>query len=306
MKGRLKISLPTKILSNHHYLKEVPVEGKITNRFNFMIGWYDLYANQIIRTGNCITLLSTPYAITIDTFWNTNYFEDISKYVFWTFNDSFRQKLIQQLAAIPDSVITRCNDLLTQFAFPYNEADHINPDEELQWCFVKNASLKKSGKYELMYCRDQENRMAIKSALAAFIDRLTAEHDTITVAHENAPSFLSMLVPNNGSQLATLNYINEKVKASGCKFDIFRSVKKSKGNRNPYGFNGCVAAVIDHFYQLNYFVSSYSLEDIFLAYFEYTGNSIAKFSTFMSEFRQDNSYLKHIEMLKQLNINKLI
>lgn len=300
-----KVAFPTKLLSNRYYLSEVPVDGKISNKFHFVIGWYDLYANQIIRTGNCITLLSTPYAITADTFWNANHFEDISKYVFWTFNDSFQKNLIQQLALIPDSVIARCNDLLAQFATPYNEADYTNPDEELQWCFVKNASLKKSGKYELMYSRDQENRMAIKSALADFIDRSPAEQNSITVVNENAPSFLSMLVHNNGSQLAALNYINEKVKASGCKFEIFRSIKKSKGNRNPYGFNGCVAAVIDHFYQLNYFVSTYSLEDIFQAYFEYTGNSIAKFSTFMSEFRQDNSYLKHMEMLKQLNINRL-
>jgi hypothetical protein len=44
MKGRIKVSFPTKILSNRHYLNEVPVEGKVTSKFNFMIGWYDLYA----------------------------------------------------------------------------------------------------------------------------------------------------------------------------------------------------------------------------------------------------------------------
>ncbi|MFB6455896.1 hypothetical protein ACE38W_11550 [Chitinophaga sp. Hz27] len=305
MKNRRKISLLTKYLSNKHYLKEVPVDGKITNRFHFDLGWYYLYANQIIRTGNCITLLSNPYTITIDSFWNTNHFEDISKYVFWTFNDSFQQNLIRQLAFLSESVIARCNELLTRYVIPYNEADYTHPDEELQWCFVKNEFLKKSGKYELMYCRDQENRTAIKSALAAFMNRTSVEQTSIVAPAETVPTFLSMLIPINGSQLVTLNYIDEKVKETGCKFEIFRSIRKSKDNRNPYGFNGCVAAVIDYFYQLNYFDTAYSLEQIFHAYFEHTGNYIAKFSTFMSEFRQDNSYLKHVEMLKQLKINKL-
>lgn len=303
--NRVEVSFPTKLLSNHYYLNEVPVEGKTSNKFHFLIGWYDLYANQIIRTGNCITLLSTHYTITTDNFWNTNHLEDISKYVFWTFNDSFRENLIRLLPLIPDALIPQCNELLTRFPIPYSEASHINPDEELQWCFVKNASLKNSGKFELMYCRDQENRAAIRSALAAFMNRSPVEQAVMAVPVETTPTFLSMLVPINGSHLETLNYIDEKVKASGCKFEIFRSIRKSRDNRNPYGFNGCVAAVIDHFYQLNYFDPAYSLEEIFLAYFKHTGNNIAKFSTFMSEFRQDNSYLKHIEMLKQLKINKL-
>jgi hypothetical protein len=52
-----KISFPTKILSNRYYLNEVLMEGKKTLKFNFRIGYYDLYAAQIIRLGNCITLL---------------------------------------------------------------------------------------------------------------------------------------------------------------------------------------------------------------------------------------------------------
>ncbi len=85
-----KVGLATKLLSNRNYLKEVSVEGKITNKFNFKIGFYDQYAAQIVRSGNCITLLSNDITIDKNTFWNPNYFEDITKYVFWTFNKSFR------------------------------------------------------------------------------------------------------------------------------------------------------------------------------------------------------------------------
>ena len=80
----LKVGFATKLLSNRNYLKEVSVEGKTTNKFNFKIGYYDQYAAQIIRSGNCITLLSNDISITKETFWNPNHFEDLTRYVFWT------------------------------------------------------------------------------------------------------------------------------------------------------------------------------------------------------------------------------
>ncbi|HCN83978.1 MAG TPA: hypothetical protein DIT07_10225, partial [Sphingobacteriaceae bacterium] len=55
-----KIHWPTKIISNKNYIKEVSIDGKVTNTFNFKMGYYDLYATQIMRAGNCITLLSSP------------------------------------------------------------------------------------------------------------------------------------------------------------------------------------------------------------------------------------------------------
>lgn len=47
------------------------------------------------------------------------------------------------------------------------------------------------------------------------------------------------------------------------------------------------------------------MEDVFKAYSAYTGNSIAKLKTFLSDFRKDNSYIKHFNKLKQLKINTL-
>ncbi|MEJ7770196.1 MAG: hypothetical protein WKF89_20425, partial [Chitinophagaceae bacterium] len=50
----------------------------------------------------------------------------------------------------------------------------------------------------------------------------------------------------------------------------------------------------------------YTLEQIFKAYLQYSGNSIGKLKTFLSEFRNDNSFIKHAEKLKQLKIKKLL
>lgn len=306
MKDRIKVSYPTKILSNRHYLNEVPVEGKTTNKFNFMIGWYDLYAAQIIRTGNCITLLSNPYTITADSFWNINYFEDITKYIFWTFNKSFRLKLIEKIPVLSATVLHRSLQLLTEHHIPYNPAKLLDADEELQWCFVKDKSLRESKKYEDVYRLDQENRDAIRLVLEErlLVPTLPEKDDLVQEVH-SALSFVDMIVPTNGSSLETLQFIKDKLKEAEFRFDIFLPVKKSKDNRNPHGFNGCLAAVIDFFYQRNYFVQTYPLEAIFEAYFQYTGNQIAKFNSFLSEFRQDNSFIKHIDMLNKLKINKL-
>jgi hypothetical protein len=306
MKGRIKVSYPTKFLSNHYYLNEVPVEGKTTSKFNFTIGWYDLYAAQIIRTGSCITLLSNPYSITVDSFWNINYFEDITRYVFWTFNRSFRLKLIQQIPVLSTTVLNSSLQLLTENYLPYDEARLSEADEELQFCFVKDKSLRKSKKYEDMYRLDQENRAAIKLALEErAIAPTLPEPDSLVQEANLAPTLLDMIVPTNGSTLETLQFIKDKLLEAEFRFDIFLPVKKSKDNRNPHGFNGCIAAMIDFFYQRNYFVQAYSLDQVFEAYFIYSGNSIAKFSSFLSEFRQDNSFVKYSDRLNKLKINKL-
>jgi len=69
-----KISFLTKFLSNRHYISEVPVEGKKSSKFHFATGYFDRYVDQIIRTGNCITLLSTKFEISEESFWNINHF----------------------------------------------------------------------------------------------------------------------------------------------------------------------------------------------------------------------------------------
>ncbi len=120
-KLKRKIHWPTKIISNKNYIKEVSIDGKVTNTFNFKTGYYDLYAAQIMRTGNCITLLSSPPVFSLESFRNGNLFEDIAKYVFWTFNENYRLQLMEHLSNFSDIELQRCQNLLNKNFIPYED-----------------------------------------------------------------------------------------------------------------------------------------------------------------------------------------
>ena len=109
----------------------------------------------------------------------------------------------------------------------------------------------------------------------------------------------------NGSPEETLQFIIQKTEEAGFEYKLFSRIPRLENGKNPYGLNGSMAAMIDFFYQLNYFKKEYTLEEIFKAYLQYSGNTIGKFKTFISEFRQDNSFIKYSEKLKKLKINKL-
>ena len=191
----LKVGFATKLLSNRNYLKEVSVEGKTTNKFNFNIGYYDQYAAQIIRSGNCITLLSNEITITKETFWNPNHFEDITRYVFWTFNKSFLFILIENVDLLTLPTANRCALLLRENFTPYSVDLEKSSDEELRWCVVQNKHLIEDPNFEQMYALDKENRSALLDALALRITPNEAEQKeepTIPadVIVENKKSFI--------------------------------------------------------------------------------------------------------------------
>lgn len=317
MGKRVKVGFATKFLSNHYYLNEVPVEGQTTSKFNFKIGFNDQYAAQIITTGNCITLLSNHITLTDESFWNTNYFENLTKYVFWTFNESFLLKLIEKMEILKLPVLKRCAELLQKHFIPYVEPLPDHPNEELKWCFVKNENLKKDPKFSQMYLLDEQNRTAILHTIEKrIVESSKPLSQPVTVAEPatledlipppaKPLSFLEMLEPINGSPEETLQFIKQKIEEAGFKDNLFSPIPKSDNGKNQYGLNGRIAAMIDCFYQLRYFKKEYTLEQIFKAYLQYSGNSIGKLKTFISEFRNNNSYIKHAEMLKKLKIKKL-
>jgi hypothetical protein len=307
-----KVGFATKFLSNRNYLKEVSVEGKTTPKFHFNFALYDYYAAQIIRSGNCITLLSNNISITKENFWNTNYFEDLTRYVFWTFNKSFLLTLIENIELLNLSTITRCQHLLEDNFVPYDAKLEQEADEEVQWCLVKNGFLKKDEKFKQMYLLDKDNRTEILKALNVKLASFGSADHTVQAADEKstatetkATSFLDLLKPINNDGLQTLHFIQQKLEEASFDFNLFTKIDKLPNGKNPYGLNGAIAAMIDFFYQHDYFKKEHSLEEIFKSYFSYTGNSIAKLKTFLSEFRQDNSYVKRFEKLKKLKINKL-
>ena len=114
MEKKRKIGFATKLLSNHYCVNEVPVEGKTTSKFNWRIAFYDQYVSQSIRTGNCIKFLSTKINLTEDSFWNINYFEDLTRYMFWTFNNSFLFKVTGKIDSLKLPVLLPLADFSTK------------------------------------------------------------------------------------------------------------------------------------------------------------------------------------------------
>ena len=314
MDRRRKVGFVTKLLSNHYYLSEIPVEGKTTTKFYRKLGYNEHYVAQIIRTGNCITLLSTHTLITDDSFWNINYFEDLAKYIFWTFNKSFLLKVTDKVESLKLPVLQRCLELLQENFTPYSETSSSNLDEELEWCYVKNENLKKDPKFSQMYLLDEQNRTVIQRAIEKRISefpKITVINQTIEELLEEIPGtshitlFLEVLRPMHGSPEETLQFMMRKTKEAGFEFNIFSGVPRLDNGKNPYGLNGCMGAMIEFFYQLNYFKKEYSFEEILKAYLQYSGNNIGKLKTFISEFRQDKSFMKYTDKLKALKIERL-
>jgi hypothetical protein len=251
MAKKREIGFRTKILSNYNYLKEVRVDGKKTNRFNFKIGHYDKYVAQIIRIGNCITLLSNNFEITDDSFLNTSHFENVSRYIFFTFNKSFLIKLIEKIESLQLSVLKRSAELLHEIPIPFNNTSEEIFDEELKWCIIKNNNLKKDHRFKKMYTLDAENRLAILTALEKRIENIEKSDETKQIninegkekPIDKTLSFQEVLRPMNGNTKNTLDFIKSKTIDAKYEYDIFSPVSKLENGKNPYGLNGCIAAL---------------------------------------------------------------
>ena len=233
MSKQMKVGFATKILSNRNYIKEVSVEGKTTNKFNFSIGFYDQYASQIIRIGNCITLLSNDITINKDNFWNPNYFEDLTRYVFWTFNKSFLFTLTEATDTLSPSIIKRCALVLLKNLIPYSNKLEETSDEELHWCLVKNQNFKEDPKFQQMYLLDRENRMALMAALSAKITSFDTQEkalpktsgETLTT-EPSVASFLDVLKPLNNNPNETLHYMVSKLEEAKFELKLLSKVDK--------------------------------------------------------------------------------
>ena len=303
-----KIHWPTKIISNRNYIKEVSIDKKVTNTFNFKTGYYDLYAAQIIRAGNCITLLSSPPTFSLTTFKNSNLFEDIAKYVFWTFNESYRMQLIEHLSDFSDVELQRCQSLLHNNFIPYDGIGEDNPDEELVWCMVKNNHLIVDPKFESMYQKDRENREAILKEMNKLIELSDINNNETASAIDQEPTkqagFLDMIIPLNGSIENTLNYIESKIIEARFPHNIFHTISKSKKGANKTGLNSEIAAMVNIFQDKGYFKREFTFKDIFKSFGIYTKNQAGKDYDY-SFFVQDYNYKKYLEDLKSLEINNM-
>ncbi len=195
---------------------------------------------------------------------------------------------------------------------PYDATVKESFDEELQWCLVKNGHLKQDPKFSPMYELDKDNRTTLLQTLTekiALLQRPEKEArllpPEITTEENKTILFVDMLTPINDSSEETLQFIISKWAEAEFDLNIFSTIAKLPNGKNFYGLNGAIAAMVDFFWQHNYFKDGYSIEEVFKAYSAFTNNSIAKLRTFLSDFRKDKSYIKHFEKLKQLKISKM-
>jgi hypothetical protein len=176
MPKKKSIGFFTIYLSRRYYLNEVPVEGKTNSKFFRRLGMYKEYISQILRTGNCISLISTPITIEEESFWNTNHFEDLAKYVFWTFNKSFLLKLLANVEGQKSPLLLRCRELLLENPVAYNEPPPADADDELLFCYRKHKSMKKYEYYTAVQVLDEQNRKeflgAVEKRIAILVNPL--------------------------------------------------------------------------------------------------------------------------------------
>ncbi|HVU93714.1 MAG TPA: hypothetical protein VHE34_00755 [Puia sp.] len=277
------------------------------------MGNYDEYVSQVIRAGNCVTLLRESYPITVQSFWNINHFEKFAQSVFWTFNKSFLLKLLDRAGAQKPIELHRCRELLEQYPVAYPEPMPEDADDELKVCYLKNSNLKKSPKFRTMYSLDVENRKSILEAvnkrIAALFPPSSAPDPVIPSPVEPEStipiSFLSMVRPMNGTPEETLRFIAEQVDKAGIRFALFSPAERIYKNKNPYGLNGAMAATIRYFFERGYFNKEYSFAEVFKSYLVYSGNKVGKLPSFLENYQEDGHFQKYFDKLKDLKISKL-
>ena len=313
-KLKRKIHWPTKIISNKNYIKEVSIDGKVSNTFNFKTGYYELYAAQIMRAGNCITLLSSAPVFSLESFRNSNLFEDIAKYVFWTFNESYRLQLMEHLSNFSDVELQRCQNLLNKNFIPYGDIGEDNPDEELVWCVVKNSHLRADPKFELMYQKDQQNRQAILNEINKLVELSDTDKaeivsfgtpSAIDKEPKKQPGFLDMIIPINGSKENTIRYIESKIIEARFPHNIFHTIRKTKKGANQTGLNSEIAAMVHVFQDNGYFKKEFTFKEIYKSFGIYTQNKSGKdydYSFFVEDYHF-KKYLEYLEALEITNIN---
>ena len=126
-----------------------------------------------------------------------------------------------------------------------------------------------------------------------------------TINPDNGISLLTMLKPLDGTPENTLQFMISSAKEAGLEYNIFIQVPRLVNGKNPYGLNSTILAILDHFFQLGYFNRIYNLENILMAYFDFSGNHIKKLKICLSEFRQNKRYQKNMSHLISLKIKKL-
>ncbi|WP_162923488.1 hypothetical protein [Arachidicoccus soli] len=296
--SRRKIHWPTKVLSNKNYIQEVSIDGKKTSRFYARVGYYELYASQVMRSGNCLTLLSNPPVFSLDCFRNINLLEDITRFVFWTFNNAFVTNLEKYLLTLSFEEIKSAQDLLQSNPEAYFNINETEVDEELLWCKLKNENLKKDAKFSKIFQKDLDNRSIVLQLLECLIN---SSNNKVNDTELSSHLFLEMVNPVFNTTKNTLEYIESKILEAKFPHNIFRSIEKNKKGGNPTGLNAEIAAMVFLFQEKGYFKPTFTFKEVFKAFGNYTENQAGKdydYSFFSGEYH----FKKNLDLLIAIDI----
>ena len=137
----------------------------------------------------------------------------------------------------------------------YYEKLNTGMDEELSYCYLKIASIKKDKKFEKMFALDLQNRKAVLELLEKQLvgneiqeenkNGLLLKESHSENYHSREISFLEMLILLNGSIENILNYIEAKIIEARFPYNIFQTIKKTKKGANQKGLNSDLARQLD-------------------------------------------------------------
>lgn len=296
MKDRIpKVSWTTKMLSNTPYIREVSIDGKKANLFHRRLGYYDLYVAQVMRLGNCLTLLSSVPSFSLDNFRNTNLLVDMVRFVYWTFNEAFLIRLEEYLCSFSINELSGIHHLLEAYPKPFICISDNEMDEELIWCSAKNQSLQKDIKFNALFEKDNYNRQACIKHIRRLINSKTKTN--LDLIGEDALvveiSFADMLLTEDKALI--LSEMEQEIISIGFPRNPFHPVAKNKKGANQYGLNAQMAAIVFHYQQQGYFKSEFTFKEIYKAFGKMGGNESGKDYN-LDYFKQDFLFDKYLHL----------
>ncbi|HAO06288.1 MAG TPA: hypothetical protein DCQ50_04685 [Chryseobacterium sp.] len=338
---KIKIASDIKSRLNKKYISEVPVVISVKPDYRSFLDNHSLFIKNAISRGSCLSLLDVDFRISETTFWDSENFEDYAKYIFWTFNEKFCNKLIVRTKEIKPDDISSFIEIFAENPHPYIGTIGHPTDPYLNFCGKKLQSLNKNKFLNDAYELDKHNRERLLHKLKA-IDT-TRKAEFIATQAEDLMSSVSITdrdatkisTPEKGKEAKQIgakqqkpelayperkkkqpftdllkstelkNRIQEKLTEADIPFMLFKKANLVGNNRNPDGFNSAVAVMIVIFKSLGYFKEDFSFDEILDAYLKETGNSIGKINHFKRHYMKNKYFKTYKEDLFDLNISKI-
>lgn len=316
---KIKIASDIKSRLNKKYISEVPVAISVKSDYRRFLDNHSLLIKNAISRGSCLSLLDVDFRISETTFWDSENFEDYAKYIFWTFNEKFCNKLIARIKEIKYDDIDFFIEILAENPHPYIGTINHPIDPYLNFCGKKLESLNKSKFLDDTYELDQHNRERLLNELKTIktirkpelkippgekeAKQTGAKQQKPELAYPERKKKQPFTYLLKSTELR--NTIQEKLTEADIPFMLFKKTKPVGNNRNPDGFNSGVAVMIVTFKSLRYFKEDFSFDEILDAYLKETGNSIGKINHFKRHYMKNKYFKTYKEDLFDLNIPKI-